>query len=166
MAEQTDYDLLTKRIAALDKDIGLELDGERRFTLDERRAELAKQRADLETVTEQQYRRYTNEGDAEQMMDARLLMTENTLRGLDAKMDKLIDQIHDMDTRHRLLEQQVGGIKIQMDDLRIQVADVKNRVGAADSWGAPMIPREFIVMGALAMVVSILLLMLITWRVL
>lgn len=165
MAEENDYASLTRRIAAIDKDIRLELDSERRFVLDERRADLVRQRANLEPVAEQLYHRNADES-VDQMMDARILMTESTLRGMDAKMDKIIDQIHDMDTRHRLLEQQVGGIKVQMDDLRAQVVDVKDRVGATSSWGDPTLPREFIVVGALAMVISILLLILITWRVL
>lgn len=43
---QRRYDNLTLRIAAVDTDLGREMDGERRLTLEERRAELAAKRGD------------------------------------------------------------------------------------------------------------------------
>jgi seryl-tRNA synthetase len=51
------YDALTKRIAALDTDIGREMDAERRLVLQERRVDLATERdqvtADMERIEQQ-----------------------------------------------------------------------------------------------------------------
>ncbi len=165
MSERDDlsanYDLLCRRISALDKDISLELDGEKRVTLAERRADLAKQRdvigGQLALASWQQPDE--TRSDAQQMMDARLSMTENTLRGLDTKMDKLIDQVHDIDTRQRVLEQQVNELKKQIDDVRNQVVLVR-------TWNDdPDLPRTWLLAGGLAVLLALMLLALITWRV-
>lgn len=156
------YELLSRRINALNTDIGLELDRERRVTLDERRSELEKERdaigARLSLASWEGKESTTDV--TQQMMDARLLMTENTLRGLDTKMDKLIDQVHDIDTRQRVLEQQVSELKKQIDDVRNQVVLVR-------TWNeTPDLPRIWLLAGGLSVLLALVMLIVITYRVL
>ncbi len=155
------YELLCRRINALNTDIGLELDRERRVTLDERRSELEKERDDLGSqlaLASWEGAEHTT-GVTQQMMDARILMTENTLRGLDTKMDKLIDQVHDIDTRQRVLEQQVSELKKQIDDVRNQVVLVR-------TWNdSPDLPHIWLLAGGMAVLLALAMLILITWRV-
>ena len=155
------YEILCKRINALNIDISLEMDRERRVTLDERRTELTKERDDLGSqlalVTWEGAEHTTDV--TQQMMDARLLMTENTLRGLDTKMDKLIDQVHDIDTRQRVLEQQVFELKKQLDDVRNQVVLVRTWNDSAD------LPRTWLLAGGMAVLLALVMLIIITYRV-
>lgn len=153
------YEILCKRISALNADISLELDRERRVTLDERRTELEKERDDLGARLALASRAGTTTDVTQQMMDARLLMTENTLRGLDAKMDKLIDQVHDIDTRQRVLEQQVSELKKQIDDVRNQVVLVRTWNENTD------LPRTWLLAGGMSVLLALVMLILITWRV-
>ena len=158
----TNYDLLCRRISALDKDISLALDGETRVTLEERRSDLAKQRdaigAQLALVSWQKPDGNDVTG-TQQMMDARILMTETTLRGLDTKMDKLIDQVHDIDTRQRVLEQQVSELKKQIDDVRNQVVLVRTWNDSTD------LPRTWLLVGGTAVLLALVMLIVITYRV-
>lgn len=154
------YEFLCKRINALNTDISLELDRERRVTLDARRTELSKERDDLGAQLALASWESSDTTDVtQQMMDARLSMTENTLRGLDTKMDKLIDQVHDIDIRQRVLEQQVSELKKQIDDVRSQVVLVR-------TWNDdPDLPRTWLLAGGLAVLLALMMLILITWRV-
>lgn len=154
------YEILCKRINALNTDIALELDRERRVTLDERRTELSKERDDIGAQLALVSWESSDTTDVtQQMMDARLSMTENTLRGLDTKMDKLIDQVHDIDIRQRVLEQQVSELKKQIDDVRSQVVLVR-------TWNDdPDLPRTWLLAGGLAVLLALMMLVLITWRV-
>lgn len=155
------YEVLCKRINALNTDISLEMDRERRVTLDERRTELAKER---DTIGAQlalaSWEVKANTTDVtQQMMDARILTTETTLRGLDTKMDKLIDQVHDIDTRQRVLEQQVSELKKQIDDVRNQVVLVR-------TWNDdPDLPRTWLLAGGMAVLLALVMLIVITYRV-
>lgn len=155
------YEVLCKRINALNTDIGIEMDRERRVTLDERRTELAKERDDIGAqlaLASWEVKESTTDV-TQQMMDARILMTETTLRGLDTKMDKLIDQVHDIDTRQRVLEQQVSELKKQIDDVRNQVVLVR-------TWSdSPDLPRTWLLAGGMAVLLALVMLILITWRV-
>ena len=157
----TRYEILCKRIKALNTDISLEMDRERRVTLDERRTELATER---DTIGAQlalaSWEVKANTTDVtQQMMDARILMTETTLRGLDTKMDKLIDQVHDIDTRQRVLEQQVSELKKQIDDVRNQVVLVRTWNDSAD------LPRTWLLAGGMAVLLALVMLIIITYRV-
>jgi chromosome segregation ATPase len=156
------YEVLCKRINALNADIGLEMDRERRVTLDERRTELTKERdaigAQLALVSWQKPDGNDVTG-TQQMMDARILMTETTLRGLDTKMDKLIDQVHDIDTRQRVLEQQVLELKKQIDDVRNQVVLVRAWNDSTD------LPRTWLLAGGMAVLLALVMLIVITYRV-
>lgn len=165
MSEQNDreYDLLCRRIAALDRDISLELDGEKRVLFEDRRAELVQQRDAIGAKLalsgwRQDGHDVVTTDTKQQMMDARIQTTETTLRGLDAKMDRLIDQVHDIDTRQRLLE-------VQVADLKAQVAEVRNQVVATRMLGDPDIPRTFLLAGGLAVLLALVMLVIITWRV-
>lgn len=166
MSERSDlagnYDVLCRRIAALDRDISLEMDGEKRVVLEGRRAELVQQRDDigarLALVGWRPGGHDMTTDATQQMMDARLQTTETTLRGLDAKMDRLIDQMHDIDTRQRLLEAQVA-------DLKAQVAEVRSQVVATRMLGDPYIPRTLLMAGGLAVLLALVMLVIITWRV-
>ena len=137
------------------------MDRERRVTLDERRTELATER---DTIGAQlalaSWEVKANTTDVtQQMMDARILMTETTLRGLDTKMDKLIDQVHDIDTRQRVLEQQVLELKKQIDDVRNQVVLVR-------TWNEnPDLPRTWLLAGGMAVLLALVMLIVITYRV-
>ncbi len=154
------YEFLCKRINALNTDISLELDRERRVTLDARRTELSKERDDLGAQLALASWESSDTTDVtQQMMDARLSMTENTLRGLDTKMDKLIDQVHDIDTRQRVLEQQVSELKKQIDDVRNQVVLVRTWNDSTD------LPRTWLLAGGMAVLLALVMLILITWRV-
>lgn len=158
----TRYEILCKRINALNTDIGLELDRERRVTLDERRTGLEKERDDigarLALVSWESTDDHTTDV-TQQMIDARIQMTENTLRGLDTKMDKLIDQVHGIDIRQRVLEQQVSELKKQIDDVRSQVVLVR-------TWNDdPDLPRTWLLAGGFALLLALMMLVLITWRV-
>ena len=155
------YEVLCKRINALNTDISLEIDRERRVTLDERRTELEKERdaigAQLALASWEVKANTTDV--TQQMMDARILMTENTLRGLDTKMDKLIDQVHDIDTRQRVLEQQVSELKKQIDDVRNQVVLVRTWNDSTD------LPRTWLLAGGLSVLLALVMLIVITYRV-
>ena len=156
------YEVLCKRINALNTDISLEIDRERRVTLDERRTELEKERdaigAQLALASWQGKTDQATDV-TQQMMDARILMTENTLRGLDTKMDKLIDQVHDIDTRQRVLEQQVSELKKQIDDVRNQVVLVRTWNDSTD------LPRTWLLVGGTAVLLALVMLIVITYRV-
>ena len=156
------YEILCKRINALNTDIALELDRERRVTLDERRTELTKERDDIGAqvalVSWESTDDHTTDV-TQQMMDARILMTENTLRGLDTKMDKLIDQVHDIDTHQRVLEQQVSELKKQIDDVRNQVVLVRTWNDSTD------LPRTWLLAGGMAVLLALVMLIVITYRV-
>lgn len=154
------YEILCKRINALNTDIALEMDRERRVTLDERRTELTKERDDLGAQLALASWESSDTTDVtQQMMDARILMTENTLRGLDTKMDKLIDQVHDIDTRQRVLEQQVSELKKQIDDVRSQVVLVRTWNDSTD------LPRTWLLAGGMAVLLALVMLIVITYRV-
>jgi chromosome segregation ATPase len=154
------YEILCRRINALNADIGLEMDSERRVTLDERRTDLAKQRDAIGALLALASWDGQDATDVtQQMMDARILTTESTLRGLDGKMDKLIDQVHDIDTRQRMLEMQVNDLKKQIDDVRSQVVLIRTWSDESD------LPRAWLLAGALAVVLTLLMLILITWKV-
>jgi chromosome segregation ATPase len=155
------YEVLCKRINALNTDISLEMDRERRVTLDERRTELAKERDDIgaQLALASWEGKEQSTDVTQQMMDARILMTENTLRGLDTKMDKLIDQVHDIDTRQRVLEQQVSDLKKQIDDVR-------NQVVLARTWNdSTDLPRTWLLAGGMAVLLALVMLIVITYRV-
>jgi chromosome segregation ATPase len=155
------YEILCRRINALNTDISLEMDRERRVTLDERRTELTKERDDIgaQLALASWEVKESPTDVTQQMMDARILMTETTLRGLDTKMDKLIDQVHDIDTRQRVLEQQVSELKKQIDDVRNQVVLVR-------TWNEdPDLPRSWLMAGGMAVLLALVMLILITWRV-
>lgn len=137
------------------------MDRERRVTLDERRTELAKERDEIGAqlaLASWEVKENTTDV-TQQMMDARILMTETTLRGLDAKMDKLIDQVHDIDTRQRVLEQQVSELKKQIDDVRNQVVLVRTWNDGAD------LPRPWLLAGGMAVLLALVMLIVITYRV-
>lgn len=156
------HDVLCRRIAALDRDISLALDREQRVVLQDRRSELVAQRdalgAQLALAGWRQDTHDTKPVDAQQMMDARLQTTETTLRGLDAKMDRLIDQVHDIDTRQKLLEAQVA-------DMKSQIAEVRSQVVATRMLANPDIPRSFLLAGGIAVLLALVMLVIITWRV-
>lgn len=154
------YDVLCKRIAALDKDAAIELDSERLATLKARRSDLVTQRDEIGArLALASWERSDHRAQNDTLiMDARIGSTENTLRTLDGKMDKLIDQVHDLDTRHRLLEAQVLAMQKQLDDLRGQMVLVR-------TMGETQIPRNWIMLAAVGLLAMLALLMLITYRV-
>lgn len=157
----TNYDVLCKRIAALDRDITLELDRERRTVLEERRAELAEQRDGIGAQLALSSWRTDGQDSTvvtQQMMDA-------SLRGLDAKMDRLIDQVHDIDTRQKLLEAQVGDLRTQIGEARAQIAEVRNQVIVTRSLTDPDISRVWLLAGGLSVLLALVMLVIITWRV-
>jgi chromosome segregation ATPase len=156
------YEVLCRRINALNTDIGLELDRERRVTLDERRSELEKERDAIGArlaLASWEGKTDPVTDVTQPMMDVRLSMTENTLRGLDVKMDKLIDQVHDIDTRQRMLEQQVSELKKQIDDVRNQVVLVRTWNETSD------LPRVWLLAGGMAVLLALVMLIVITYRV-
>lgn len=156
------YDVLCSRIAALDRDINLEMDGERRVILAERRAELVAQRdglgAQLALVGWRRDGQDSNTDVTQQMMDA-------SIRGIDAKMDRLIDQVHDIDTRQKLLEAQVGDLRTQITEARAQIAEVRNQVVVTRALTDPDIPRVWLLAGGLSVLLALVMLVIITWRV-
>lgn len=157
------YQVLCRRIKALDTDLLRELDSEKQVILEERRADVAKQRdaigAQLALSGWQRADGQETMTDAtQQMMDVRLGSTENTLRGLDNKMDRLIDQVHAIDTRQQLLEDRVADLKKQVDDVRNQVILVR-------TWNETQLPRTWLLAGGISVLLALVMLILITWRV-
>ena len=74
-------------------------------------------------------------------------------------MDKLIDQVHDIDTRQRVLEQQVSELKKQIDDVRSQVVLVRTWNDSTD------LPRTWLLAGGMAVLLALVMLIVITYRV-
>lgn len=154
---QQRYDTLTRRIAAVDVDLGRAKDAEERQILDERRRELA---AERESVAKDMVGVLLGVAATEEIMSAdfRIVNAETTLRSLDGKMDKLSDQVHDVDTRQRLLEAKVEQLGRDMHQLQSQIGAVR---------GVPInAPKSYLTAAVVLMLVMLVMMVIITWRVL
>lgn len=148
------YQALSRRIEALDNDIGLETDSERRATMRARRAELAQER---EQVAAALHRNQAGEMSNGSAADYRLSNAETVLRAVDGKMDRMSEQISDLSARQRLVEDRVQRLSEEVHQLANQMDAMRSPAGYS---------RVYLATGALAMTVVIFLLLVVTWRLL
>ncbi len=148
------YQVLSQRIEALDRDIGLETDSEKRVTMRARRMELAEER---ETIAAQLHR-----GQADGMTqsggsaaDYRLGNTERMLQAADGKLDRMSEQLSDHSSRLRVLEDRMSALSGKVDHLSSQIDHLR---------AAPGYSRMALAVGSLVMAVMLLLLLFVTWR--
>lgn len=161
------YDTLTRRVAALDTDIGRTTDSEARLVLQDRRAELAGDRskvaaqmAIMETGQPAQKTdgaTVTAMAGYDPMQDGRVSNVEATLRTMDQKLDRMTDSLHDLDTRYRLLEAKVETLSNTVNRLDATVQTLRGET--------PEYSRFWLSAGALGIILVLLLLIFITWRV-
>ncbi len=120
---------------------------------------LQNQRAEIDLTLNDSSERMDQMTDARinSAADYRLSNAETVLRAVDGKMDRMSEQISDLSTRQRLLENQVQSLSNEMQRLGNQVEQMRSPAGYS---------RVYLAMGALAMTVVIVLLLIVTWRLL
>lgn len=160
---QNQYDTLTRRIAAIDRDLGHETDGERRLALQERRAELANERSTVANRMQEMDTQPARKTDGaiivagyDPMQDGRVSNVEATLRTMDQKLDRMTDTIHDLDTRQRLLEEKVVTLASTVQRLDATVQAIRGV--------SPDYSRAWLLAGGVSIVIVLILLIFITWR--
>lgn len=89
--------------------------------------------------------------------DYRLSNAETVLRAVDGKMDRMSEQIADISTRQRVLEDRVQTLSTEVHRLSNQMEQMRSPAGYS---------RVYLGAGALAMTVVIMLLLIVTWRLL
>ncbi len=89
--------------------------------------------------------------------DYRLRNSEQFLRMMDGKMDKLAEQMNDLTLQQRLLEERVGGLSRKVDGLETAVSSMRAPDGYSRAWLAG---------GAAMLAIMLVLLVLVTWRLL
>jgi DNA repair exonuclease SbcCD ATPase subunit len=147
------YDGLSRRIEALDQDIGLETDGEKRMALQFRRASLADEREHIASALHRGESSMSNGGSA---ADYRLTNTERMLQTADGKLERMADIINDIKADQSLIKHEQSLIRRDLDALRDEVQALRNGVA---------FPRVYVMASGVAMALFFLLLVIITWRV-
>lgn len=149
------YEALSRRIEALDRDIGNETDGEKRSTMRARRLELAEER---EMIAGQLHR-----GQADMMQnnsgssaaDYRLSNTERMLQTADGKLDRMSEQLSEHSTRLRVLEDRMETLTHKVDGMGHQLDQLR---------AAPGYSRVALAIGSVVMTLMLLMLLFVTWR--
>lgn len=160
------YDTLTRRLGAIDTDIGRTTDSEARLVLQDRRSELAEERSQVAAQmaimeTRQPAQRtdgatVTTVAGYDPMQDGRVSNVESTLRTMDQKLDRMTDSLHDLDTRYRLLEVKVETLANTVNRLDATVQSMRGV--------NPEYSRIWLIAGGMAIIIMLLLLIFITWR--
>lgn len=114
-------------------------------------------RAEIEAAQQ-----YPAAGDGDDMTEARVNNVEATLRTMDDRLTKIVEQIHQLDVRTGRLEDNMAGLK---DSQRATTEQVRS-LSDAMSQQAPLYSRMYLAGGALAMTFVIVLLLIVTWRLL
>ena len=150
------YQALSRRIEALDRDIGLETDGEKRSTMRTRRLELAQERELVAAALHRgQVDGMVNNSGSGSAADYRLGNTERMLQQADGKLDRMSEQLSDHSSRLRVLEDRVGTLSTKVDRLSGQIDHLRS---------APGYSRTALAVGAAVMLVMLVLLLIVTWR--
>lgn len=96
--------------------------------------------------------------------EARVSSVEQTLRHMDDRLSRIVDQIHGLDSRQGRLEDRIERIetegKAHVDQLR-QLQDQLRTLASPPGYS-----RTYLAIGAMVMAVMLLLLLVITWRLL
>jgi chromosome segregation ATPase len=121
---------------------------------------LQARRAEIEAA--QQEPAAVNGDEMLDMTEARVNNVEATLRLMDDRLTRIVEQIHQLDVRTGRLEDAVGLLK---DGQKATTEQVRNLADTMNSHG-PQYSRMYLVGGALVMTVILVLLLILTWRLL
>lgn len=105
------------------------------------------------------------------MTEARVNNLEVTLRHMDERLSRIVDQIHQLDNRQQRSEDRLQRMEQDQASLRGQLERLHNVMGDVQEQmqhmaAPPWYSRAYLAAGAAVMAVMLLLLVVITWRLL
>lgn len=112
-----------------------------------------------------------SDGEAMTMTEARVGNLEATLRHMDERLSRLVDQIHNLDNRQQRSEDRLQRMETDQASVRSDIERVNTVLHQMQEQmrslaAPPGYSRVYLAGGALAMTVMIVLLVLLTWRLL
>lgn len=104
--------------------------------------------ASLEQITEA--RTENNEGDD-------MPLTDNQVESIERRFDKLRDDLHALDTRQQIMITELSQVNKRLEIIESRITGMSNDPFL-------VIPRSWLIIGALAMVTVLVLLIIVNWR--